>query len=262
MKTTELLECAEHLSEGINDPNIFKAIFMAGGPGSGKSTIANLMFGIDRDLVKSKRGPINYSSLGLKFASSDEILERLAKVKGISLDMLRELSQEQQLNREHAKRLTNMRRAGWINGMLGLVVDGTARDFAKIKKSRDYLEMIGYDTGMVFVNTSLDVALEANRRRERSVPEDVVRKSWDAVQQNMGKFQKLFGKRNFLIVDNSARLSGDQFKELGDRISQEARRWLSKPLANPIGVSIVNFLRSTGGKTLSDIPKGFEARRV
>ena len=28
---------AEPIEEGVNDPNIFKAVFMAGGPGAGKS---------------------------------------------------------------------------------------------------------------------------------------------------------------------------------------------------------------------------------
>ena len=46
---------------------------------------------------------------------------------------------------------------------------------------------------MIFVNTSLDVALERNKRRERSVPEYITRKSHAIVQSNIGKFQ------NFLV---------------------------------------------------------------
>ena len=34
------LQEEENLQEGINDPNLFKAIFMAGGPGSGKSFVS------------------------------------------------------------------------------------------------------------------------------------------------------------------------------------------------------------------------------
>ena len=33
------------------------------------------------------------------------------------------------------------------------------------------LKLLGYDCYMVFVNTSLDVALERNRTRSRSIPE-------------------------------------------------------------------------------------------
>jgi len=32
-----MLSFDDYLNEGINDPSIFKAVFLAGGPGSGKS---------------------------------------------------------------------------------------------------------------------------------------------------------------------------------------------------------------------------------
>ena len=56
---------------------------------------------------------------------------------------------------------------------------------------------------MIFVNTSLSVALERNAKRERSVPEYITKKSWEAVQGNIGRFQNLFGMGNMVIVDNS-----------------------------------------------------------
>jgi hypothetical protein len=34
-----MIKFSQYLSEGINDPAIFKAVFLAGGPGSGKSFI-------------------------------------------------------------------------------------------------------------------------------------------------------------------------------------------------------------------------------
>ena len=44
------------------------------------------------------------------------------------------------------------------------------------------LKQLGYDCYMIFVNTSLDVALERNRRRERTVPEYITTKSWNETQ--------------------------------------------------------------------------------
>ena len=43
------------------------------------------------------------------------------------------------------------------------------------------LEVEGYDCFMVFVNTDLKVALERNKKRERVVPEDIVKQSWQEV---------------------------------------------------------------------------------
>ena len=56
---------------------------------------------------------------------------------------------------------------------------------------------------MVFVNTSLEVALERNRKRERTVPEYITKKSWQGVQQNIGSFQRIFSPNKMLIVDNN-----------------------------------------------------------
>ena len=56
---------------------------------------------------------------------------------------------------------------------------------------------------MIFVNTSLDVALQRNEMRTRKIDETDVTDMWKAVQQNMGKFQQYFGPKNFIIVDNN-----------------------------------------------------------
>jgi len=55
---------------------------------------------------------------------------------------------------------------------------------------------------MIFVNTSLDTALERNAKRDRSVPESITIKSWNNVQSNMGKFSQYF-RQNFMVVDNN-----------------------------------------------------------
>ena len=55
---------------------------------------------------------------------------------------------------------------------------------------------------MIFVNTSLDVALERNQKRDRTVPESIAIKSWNDVQRNIGKFSQYF-RQNFVVVDNN-----------------------------------------------------------
>ena len=57
----------------------------------------------------------------------------------------------------------------YIRGRLGLVIDATGRDYNVINRQRSMLQMLGYDTYMIFVNTSLEVALQRNRVRTRSV---------------------------------------------------------------------------------------------
>ena len=81
---------------------------------------------------------------------------------------------------------------------------------------------------MVFINTSLDVALERNRNRPRTVPEKITIDSWNKVQKNIGAFQRFFGNKNFVIVDNNE-ISDNVF----DMVGKQVRRMLSKKVDNP-----------------------------
>ena len=62
---------------------------------------------------------------------------------------------------------------------------------------------MGYDTFMVFVNTSLEVAKFRNSMRDsRRLPDNLLVPSWKECQNNLGKFQTMFSG-NFRIVDNT-----------------------------------------------------------
>ena len=174
------------LQEGLNDPNIFKAFFLAGGPGSGKSYV-----------VRKTTG-----GTGLKVVNSDDAFEKLLKDAGLSLKMPADEAEPRDAVRGKAKALTSKSKGNYLDGRLGLVIDGTGRDYDKVSKEKRELENLGYDCYMIFVNTSLDVALQRNIERERSVPEDIVIKSWKDVQSNIGKFNNLF-KSGMIIVDNN-----------------------------------------------------------
>ena len=174
------------LQERLNDPNIFKAFFLAGGPGSGKSFV-----------VRATTG-----GTGLQIVNSDDAFERYLKNAGLSQKMPETEKEPRDVERKRAKRVTKARQEGYLEGRLGLIIDGTGKDYEKIAKQSNELKQLGYDTHMIFVNTSLDVALERNAKRDRSVPEDIAVRSWKAVQSNIGKFSQHF-RQNFIVVDNN-----------------------------------------------------------
>ena len=180
------------LNEGVYDRAVLKAFFMAGGPGSGKSYVA------DASVVPKR--------VGLKVVNSDDLFEKALRKVNMSTD-LGSLDSDQfeyaMDLRDNAKKITNRRKDLYIKAKLGLLLDGTGHDYEGIKKQVNLLKELGYDTYMVFVNTSKDVALQRNAERERKVPERVVLKRWRDVQENIGKFQNLFGAINFIIVDNN-----------------------------------------------------------
>jgi len=228
------------LTEGINDPYLFKALFTCGGTGSGKTYVSNHAV----------------QGLGLKSVSSDIAVERMFPRMGLSLKFSDDpdMSARQAAGRLRAKELTDKQRRMWENGMLGLVIDGTAKDYSRIVKDAEYLKSLGYDVGMLFVNTSLDVALERNASRARSVASEVATDLWKGVQSNIGKFQGYFGNRNFFIVDNNDVRTGSEEAAFGMGLRRLGLDWLNRPLSNEIGRKKLEILRATGGKTLSDLP--------
>ena len=210
------------LQEGVYDPNIFKAFFLAGGPGSGKSYV-----------VRKTTG-----GTGLKTVNSDNAFEKLLKDANLSLKMPEDEADARTPVRDRAKEITKKQQANYLEGRLGLIVDGTGKDYDKISNQSNELRQLGYDTHLIFVNTSLDVALERNAKRSRSVPESVVIKSWKSVQANIGKFNNHF-KQNLIIVDNNE-ADEDIIKQVYKRIqgllkkkvkNTRAKSWIEMELA-------------------------------
>ena len=210
MKTYEEIR---YLQEGLYDPNIFKVFFLAGGPGSGKTFVTRRAFG----------------GSGLKMINSDSAFEMALKRNNLSLKMPDDEAEARDIVRARAKATTGNMLDLAIKGRLGMIVDGTGRDYDKINQQKALLQSLGYDCYMIFVNTSLDVALARNAERERSVPEYITRKSWTAVQANIGKFQNLFGMSNMIIIDNSK-----DDKELTTIVMNKCSKAVSKLLRNKI----------------------------
>lgn len=205
-----------YLAEGVNDPAIFKAVFLAGGPGSGKSFIV---------------GKTGLIGLGFKLINPDPAFETALKKAGLSMDPEDIGSNKGQEVRAAAKSLTNKQMKLAIDGRLGLVIDGTGKDFDKISAQANELKKLGYEVAMIFVNTDIETAKARNKARARSLPDEMVTKMWNDVQKNIGKFSNLFG-RNMTIVDNSdgANYEGATLSAYR-RISKWIKEKPSKPAA-------------------------------
>ena len=252
LRKAEAAIVSQLMMEGVDDPGILKCIFMAGGPGSGKSFVANELFGIDKKLKSS------YASSGLKVVNSDSAFEAQLKKNGIdSKDLARIEKEDPKLwdfitkskegPREIAKKQTEVLKSFYEAGRLGMIIDGTGDEVSKIKKKKDHAEDLGYDCYMVFVNTSLEVALKRNAERDRTLPDDLVKQIWKDCQNNLGAFQGMFGA-NFIIVDNSSynkniykftdKKTGKvttSDKPIASNIQKSIDQFLRKPIYNPIG---------------------------
>ena len=225
-----MIEFKEFLAEGVYDRSVFKAFFLAGGPGSGKSWVSSKTLG----------------GAGMKVINSDSAFESLLKREKMSLDFKgyseAELVRRDEI-RSKAKRMTAASLSAAIEGRLGLILDSTARDVARIESERAYMKALGYDTFMVFVNTTREVALVRNQERARKLPDAIVISNHKQVQANIGKLQNMFGNNNFAIIDNNKAkedVNAKVYKAVRKLVnrepsSKEAKDWLKRELTKKSG---------------------------
>ena len=224
----------QDLQEGVYDPNILKAFFLAGGPGSGKSYVV-------------QRGA---GGLGMKIVNSDDIFEKYIDDAGMTWKMNTKLGKEQEVDRDklraRAKEVANKQKANYVEGRLGLIIDGTGKDYDNITGKASKLRLLGYDIHMIFVNTSLDIALKRNSARKRTLKPSIATKSWKDVQSNMGKFSQFF-RQGFILVDNNVPgedIMAPVIKQIRNMANAKVQnkigqQWIAMELArkkDPIGI--------------------------
>ena len=227
----------QDLQEGLNDPNIFKAFFLAGGPGSGKSYVVGKTTG----------------GTGLRIVNSDDVFEKYLKDAGLEMDMRTKQAEREEEERDklrdRAKAITKKREKNYVEGRIGLIIDGTGKNYDKIAAQSIYLKRLGYDTHMIFVNTSLDTALKRNAERERRVSNSVATNSWRDVQSNIGKFSQHF-RQNFVVVDNN-----DSKEDVMTPVFKQIKSLLRKKVTSPIAKQWV--MQQMKERGITKAPKGF-----
>ena len=224
-----MIEFKEFLAEGVYDRNIFKAFFLAGGPGSGKSWVSSKTLG----------------GAGMKVINSDDAFEMMLKREKMSLNF-KDYSDAELIRRDEirakAKRMTALSLGAAIEGRLGLIIDSTARNVPKIEFENAHMRGIGYDTFMLFVNTTLEVAMERNNERPRKLPDAIVIQNHKEVQANIGKLQNIFGTNNFVVVDNNKKKEDINIKVYKavrklvnrDPQSKVAKDWIARELTKRV----------------------------
>ena len=102
---------------------------------------------------------------------------------------------------------------------------------------------------MIFVNTSLDTALQRNAERPRSVPDSIVVKSWNEVQSNIGSFSQHF-RENFIVVDNN-----DAGEDVFVKVFKQIKCLLRKKVQSPVAKQWV--MQQMKDRGITRAPKGF-----
>ena len=205
------------LVEGIEDKGIFKAVFLAGHPGSGKSYT----------LSRIKSGQIEP-----RIVNTDKFVEHYKNASWMEIG-------------EKVRQLNNNQLVLYLNSMLPLAVDGTSGSISALLRRRGLLESIGYDTAMIFVNTDLDTAIKRIQQRERKVDPDFVRKSFKQLNDNKSFYRGKFD--TFIEVNNK---EGELTNKAINHAFKFVTSFYNSPVKNPIGKRRIAEMKKNGWKYL------------
>ena len=256
-RRSDLIEGEDVIEEGVFDDGVLKAVFTAGGPGSGKSFLADVIFGVRDSSGKPYFGNASFlGKTGLKYVNSDKFFEKQLKDNNIDAGDLQRIEKEDPALwdkiqgakpdslRNIAKGKLNMLKGFFESGRIGMLIDGTGGRYEKMVRQKETAEALGYDTMLLFVDTSEEIAVERNANRERKLPEKKVRELWSDVQNNKDAFQNLFGDK-MVVVNN------DKFGPPPEDVVKELNKFVDAPVENTIGrVWIEDELEMRGVQTL------------
>ena len=215
----------QDINESINDKGIFKAMFFAGLPGAGKSTVAQR---------------VTDGAVSPRIVNTDRSYEFLLKKHGREAN-----TAAWALLGDTAKTINETMLANYLNGMLPIFVDGTSANPSAAMRRAGIAESLGYDTAMIWINVSFETALERIQKRERKVDPDFVQKVYSSLEGNKQLYQSRFGA-NFIEVDNN----GTNFDEMEGKVFNNASRFFTEPVSNQIGQRLIEQMAESGDKYL------------
>lgn len=183
MRIYEILNNLSLLEASIYDQHRFKAVFMSGSPGAGKTYISKKLF----------------KNTGLRPINTDDLVELRIRKTGKQPDYDKEVYTE--LYPKLMKKMDY-----YISNNTGLLIDTTGKNFESVKRKAEKLKNLGYDVAMVFVDAPKEVAEERIRKRQeeigRSIPKDYFEEAYNTIKNNLPKYKQMFGRNFFYIIND------------------------------------------------------------
>lgn len=224
------------LNENYNR-GLFKAIFVTGGPGSGKDII---------------------------------IREAIAESKAVELNSVQAF--DLLMDKQKLSEKTNDYRREAIRNRGPLIINGPADDHSRMITIKEELEELGYESYMVFVDTTNEASKERNEKLTKMVAESVRQEKWQLAQTSKESYRQNFN--SFIDFDNSAPINEieeditETYQKLNDFIegrmfTETAYSWLENHGKLNIALSVKkSFKESENVKETSKFIQRLNEKRI
>lgn len=224
----EMTTFKQYIQESINDKGRMKAIFFAGTPGAGKSYT---------------RAKLSAGDIDPRVVNTDKFYEYLAKK--MKIDISKSAPSDGTELMDKSKLLTKEQLFNFVDGMLPLFIDGTSSDINNVLLRSGVLESLGYDVGMVFINTDLKTSLGRIQTRGRHIESDFVEEANKLAAENREYYK---GKFDFFIEINNS--EGELTDEVIEKAFKKTKGFFTAEIKNPIGKRTIKQLEDDKEKYL------------
>ena len=189
-KLIQEVELREALKSGIKQiEHPFKAFFILGPAGSGKTFIKNAALKLPNSFVS---------------VNTDEAIEKVFPKFGLTLKFAEGDVQKKQEVRKLLQQAVSDKTKRKINQALPILFDTTGENTDKIKTIMRSLVDIGYDVGVFMINVPPAFSVEADQNRPRTVGADLTRQISNNYQKEIvdqGAYAQMQGERGITILN-------------------------------------------------------------
>jgi predicted kinase len=219
----------QFLDESINDKGALKAIFVVGIPGAGKSYTVGKLGG----------------AISPRVVNTDRAAEHLSKKLGVTVSA----DTWNEVFKDSAHRVSRGALANYLNGVLPLFIDGTSNDASNILHRAGILESLGYDVGMVFIDTPLELAKARVAERAKKINREVSLDFLEKVHAQSAENRAFFkGKFPFYVEVKNG--EGELTDEVLLKAFKKVAAFFDAPVQNPVGKRALEAMREKGEKYL------------
>ena len=132
--------------------------------------------------------------------------------------------------KDDVKRINRNQLALYLNSILPLAIDGTSNSTAVVLRRKGLLEGFGYDTAMIFVNTSIETAIQRASKRERHVDPEFIEDAYKQINKAKPFYRSTFSDWKEINNDEgqlTEKSIVDAFKHMSS--------FYDRPISNPVG---------------------------